>query len=131
MLVKGDVQAESCFGNRPNRTEDRRGASRDHLPHTSLCFSQTGPNHETSSLPSRENRSATSCFHVRQDGRCAHFYSRSFLLWQYLVRAASPHVISRLGFLSNPPTTKYLIFRFWLSGTALSLQLVSAHQHDR
>lgn len=85
MLVKGDVQAESCFGNRPNRTEDRRGASRDHLPHTSLCFSQTGPNHETSSLPSRENRSATSCFHVRQDERCAHFYSRSFLLWQYLV----------------------------------------------
>lgn len=47
VLPKVDVPAKSCFGNRPNRTEDRRGTGRDHLTHTSLCFRQTGKNHET------------------------------------------------------------------------------------
>lgn len=45
VLVKGAVRAKSCFGNRPNRTEDRRGAGRDQLPHTSA----TCRSHETRS----------------------------------------------------------------------------------
>lgn len=70
VLVKGAVRAKSCFGNRPNRTEDRRGAGGDQLPRTSpTCQSR-----ETrSSLPLRGSFLKSSFF------CCGNIYCSSVL----------------------------------------------------
>lgn len=85
--LKGRSGPKSCFGNRPNRTEDRRGAGRDQLPHTSA----TCRSHET-----------RSSLHLRG----WFLKSSSFCCGNICCTG----VLSRLGSVSQRVPTKYLIF---------------------